>query len=63
MILRNPNTGLQSAGRRLGRGLLWALAIVVAMFVLSPFTIVPNGHRGVKLTFGKAVIYMTNHEE
>ncbi len=54
MILRNPNTGLQSAGRRLGRGLLWALAIVVAMFVLSPFTIVPNGHRGVKLTFGKA---------
>jgi len=27
---------------------------IIAFAVLKPFTIVPNGHRGVKLTFGKA---------
>ncbi len=30
------------------------LIAIVAFAVLKPFTIVPNGHRGVKLTFGKA---------
>jgi regulator of protease activity HflC (stomatin/prohibitin superfamily) len=41
---------------RLGwlRYLLVAVALVVALLVLSPFSAVPNGHRGIKLTFGKA---------
>ena len=30
------------------------MALVVALLVLSPFSAVPNGHRGIKLTFGKA---------
>ena len=36
------------------RFLLIGLAVLVAILVLSPFTAVPNGHRGIKLTFGKA---------
>ena len=41
-------------GRGLIRFLVVGLVVVVALFFLSPFTVVPNGHRGVKLTFGKA---------
>jgi prohibitin 2 len=35
----------------------WAVIVVVsliALFIFSPFVIVPNGHRGVLMTFGKA---------
>lgn len=36
------------------RWLLIAVAAIFAVLVLSPFTAVPNGHRGIKLSFGKA---------
>lgn len=36
------------------RFVLIGLALIVVVFILSPFTAVPNGHRGIKLSFGKA---------
>lgn len=55
-IFHTPNA-VQGAGNLIGGFLKWVIAIVVIAIVLlivSPFTSVPNGHRGVKLTFGKA---------
>lgn len=43
------------AGKRsLWGSLIIGIAILVAAVVFKPFSIVPNGFRGVKLTFGKA---------
>jgi regulator of protease activity HflC (stomatin/prohibitin superfamily) len=36
------------------RYIVIALVAVIAFLLFKPFTIVPSGHRGVKLTFGKA---------
>jgi regulator of protease activity HflC (stomatin/prohibitin superfamily) len=36
------------------RTLIGLAIIVIAILALSPFAVVPNGHRGIKLTFGKA---------
>ena len=36
------------------RVVLVGVAAIVAVLLLNPFTAVPNGHRGIKLTFGKA---------
>lgn len=50
-------TSSSGPGGAIGGFLKWVVAIVVlviVLFVVSPFTSVPNGHRGVKLTFGKA---------
>ncbi|GAB6195941.1 prohibitin family protein [Lysobacter xanthus] len=51
------NTLAGPSGRP-GAGLLkWAgLAVValIVLFVLLPFAVVPNGHRGIRLTFGSA---------
>ena len=29
------------------------IALLVALFIFSPFVIIPNGQRGVRMTFGK----------
>lgn len=42
------------AGRTLLKWGAIALAAIIAILVFSPFTVVPNGHRGVRLAFGKA---------
>ena len=54
MALRLPTTNSGSGAPRIARYLAIAAAAAIAFFLLSPFVIVPNGHRGVKLTFGKA---------
>jgi len=44
-----------TAGKRsLWGSLIIGMAILIAAIVFKPFAIVPNGFRGVKLTFGKA---------
>lgn len=50
-------TGLTRPDTSRLRGLRYlfiVIGVIVALVILSPFTAVPNGHRGVKLTFGKA---------
>jgi len=45
------------SGRPRTRVLKWAVGAtfaLVALFVLLPFAVVPNGHRGIRLTFGSA---------
>jgi len=45
------------SGRPRTRVLKWAVGAMfalVALFVLLPFAVVPNGHRGIRLTFGSA---------
>jgi prohibitin 2 len=57
MSLRRIDSTLGTARGGLPRwifGLLVLLGIVIAVSVLSPVATVPNGHRGVMLTFGKA---------
>lgn len=57
MSLRRIDSTLGAARGGLPRwifGLLVLLGIVVAVSVLSPVATVPNGHRGIMLTFGKA---------
>ena len=49
--------GLSRPSFTASRGLRYIgilVALLIAVVMLSPFTAVPNGHRGVKLTFGKA---------
>lgn len=33
-------------------GVVWALVLVVLLYIMAPLAVVPNGHRGVKTTFG-----------
>ena len=54
MSSRLPGLSRPSSVPRLLRVVLIGGAVLVAVLVLSPFTAVPNGHRGVKLTFGRA---------
>lgn len=42
------------AGRTLLKWVAIAVAAIIAIVVFSPFSVVPNGHRGVRLAFGKA---------
>ena len=51
MSSRLPGLSRPSSVPRLLRVVLIGGAVLVAVLVLSPFTAVPNGHRGVKLTF------------
>ena len=48
-------TGLQGRpGARIVRWLAIAAIALVAAVVFAPFSVVPNGHRGIRLTFGSA---------
>lgn len=42
------------SGTRVVRWLVVAAVVVVVLVVFLPFAVVPNGHRGVRLTFGSA---------
>lgn len=51
------SSGPSGPGAMVSGFLKWVIAIVVIaviMLIVSPFASVPNGHRGIKLTFGKA---------
>jgi regulator of protease activity HflC (stomatin/prohibitin superfamily) len=51
------NTLAAASGRPGARVLKWAvgaLVVLFALFVFLPFAVVPNGHRGIRLTFGSA---------
>lgn len=51
------NTLAAASSRSGARVLKWGalvLVVLVVLFVLLPFAVVPNGHRGVRLTFGSA---------
>jgi prohibitin 2 len=52
--MRNITPQIPGIQNKLLRFALIGVAIVIALFVLVPFAIVPNGHRGVMLTFGKS---------
>ena len=51
------NTLTAASGRSGARALKWAVIAaiaLIALFVFLPFAVVPNGHRGIRLTFGSA---------
>jgi len=53
-MLKTLSAPTRLPGGGLAKTLLLGAAGVLALFVLAPVAIVPNGHRGVLLTFGRA---------
>ena len=51
--MKYSSSGAQSAGRGV-ISVVIVLLLILFMWVLAPYTVVPNGHRGVLMTFGKA---------
>lgn len=52
--MRNITPPIPRIQNKLIRFGLIGVALIIAFFVFVPFAVVPNGHRGVMLTFGKA---------